>query len=143
MCMSFPLDCPNSCGVENVPRGQLQVHCDTECPLQEVACDFSHAGCKVQVVRQDLSQHMSDAVQQHMALVSRALLQDKEKEIAQLKQQLIEKEQQHKEEMDKKDQVHKKQIQAKEELIDIHRRRVVQLEGKVGPRPTGGYIGRT
>ena len=42
---------------------------------------------------------MSDAVQQHMTLVSRALVQDKEREIAQLKQQLIEKEQQHKEEV--------------------------------------------
>ena len=104
ICMSFPLACPNNCGTENIPRGQLQVHCDIECPLQEVACDFSHAGCKERVVRQDLSQHMSNASQQHMALMSRALLQDKEREITQLKQQLREKEQQHKVEMARKEE---------------------------------------
>ena len=119
LCMLFPLTCDTNCGSYNIPRGQLQVHCDTECPLQEVACDFSHAGCKVRVVRQDLSQHMSDAAQHHMALVSRALLQDKEREIAQLKQQLKEKEQQHKEEIAKKEEeiAKKEEIARKEEEI--------------------------
>ena len=107
VCVSFPLACPNNCGADNIPQGQLQAH--IECPLQEVACDFSHAGCKVQVVRQDLSQHMSNAAQQHMALVSRALLQDKEREIAQLKQPLREKDQHHKEEVTKKDREHKEE----------------------------------
>ena len=47
LCVSFPLACPNECGRENIPRGKLQIHQDTECPMQEVACDFSHVGCKV------------------------------------------------------------------------------------------------
>ena len=89
VCMSLSLTCPNNCGTDNIPRGQQQAHCDTECSLQEVSCDFSHVGCKVQVISQDLSKHMSDAAQLHMALVPRALLHDKVREIAQLKQQLI------------------------------------------------------
>ena len=136
LCTSFPLTCPNNCGTENIPRGQLQVHCDIECPLQEMACDFSHAGCKVQVVRQELSQHMSDAAQQHMALMSRALLQDKEREIAQLKQQLRDKEQQHNEEMakiveehkvavEKKDQLHKEE---REKYSKQHRQELVKKD---------------
>ena len=131
LCASFPLACPNNCGTDNIPRGQLQVHCDMERGLQEVDCDFSHAGCKVRVLRLKLSQHMSEAAQQHMALVSRALLQDhKEGQVAQLKQQLEEKEKQHKEEMEKIVEEHKKQMGAKDEMIDFHSRRVAQLEGK-------------
>ena len=116
VCVSFPLACPNNCGTDNIPRGQLQVHCDMECPLQEVACDFSHAGCKVRVVRQDVSQHMSDTAQHHMALVSRALLQDKEREHAQLKQHLSEKEQQHKKEMAKIVEEHKGMVERKDQF---------------------------
>ena len=134
VCMSFPLACPNNCGTENIPRGHLQVHHDTECPLQEVACDFSHAGCMVRVVRQDLSQHMTNAVQQHMTLVSRALLQDKEKEIIQLRQQLRDKEQRHKEEvakreeeMVKKERQHKKEMAKKQEE---HKKEMAKKEGE-------------
>ena len=110
VCLLFPLACPANCGIDNIPRGQLQVHCDVECPLQEVACDFSHAGCKVRMVRQDIAQHLSDAAQQHMALVSRAMLQDKEREIGQLKQLLREKEQQHRGEMTKQNREHKEEM---------------------------------
>ena len=126
LCVSFPLACPNNCGTDNIPRGQLQVHCDMECPLQEVACDFSHAGCKMRVVRQALPQHMSDAAQQHMALVSRALLQDKEREIVQLKQQIAKKE----DEIAKKDREHREEIGIRDKQLKEVLERMSRLEGK-------------
>ena len=73
---------------------------------------------------------MSDAAQQHLALVSRALLQDKEREVAQLKQQLREKEQQHKEEMARIIEVHKEELEMKNKQHKEMVQKMSQLEGR-------------
>ena len=69
------------------------------CPLQLVECEFANTGCEVKVPRRDLTRHMTENAQHH--LMSETLLnlrltrelhqklEEKDQQIAELKQQLI------------------------------------------------------
>ena len=67
-CSFYPVPCPNACGIQAIERGDLEAHL-LQCPLEEVKCDFVHAGCDVELVRKDLEKHMEESTQKHMALV--------------------------------------------------------------------------
>ena len=92
-CAKYPLPCPNKCGIAKVQRGSLEQHLN-ECPLQQVECEFCHAGCKEKIQRKDLQGHMEKNLQKHLSLLSAfaaekitTLLTDvaeKDKEIKQL-----------------------------------------------------------
>ena len=68
-CTKYPLPCPNKCGIAEVQRGSLQKHLN-ECPLQQVECEFCHAGCKEKIQRKDLAEHMEKNLQKHLSLLS-------------------------------------------------------------------------
>ena len=68
-CANYPLPCPNKCGIATVQRGSLEQHLN-ECPLQQVECEFCHAGCKEKIQRKDLQGHMEKNVQKHLSLLS-------------------------------------------------------------------------
>ena len=68
-CASFPVECPNDCGVD-VTRQDLDQHVDQVCPLTVVACDFSFAGCDVKQPRRELSQHVATSVSTHLSLLA-------------------------------------------------------------------------
>ena len=69
-CLKFPEPCPNRCEVGTVERCNLEKHLASECSLQLVACEFSHAGCTEKVPRKDLPRHMEDGMQKHLLSMS-------------------------------------------------------------------------
>ena len=68
-CSFYPVPCPNACGIQAIERGDVEAHL-LQCPLEEVECDFSHAGCDTKLPRQELEKHMEESTQKHMALMS-------------------------------------------------------------------------
>ena len=76
-CQSYPVSCPNACGEQAIKRSNLDVHL-LECPLVEVECEFSYAGCEMRVPRQDLERHMEDGAPQHLSLLSAKIKEMKE-----------------------------------------------------------------
>ena len=98
-CAQYPLPCPNQCEIGTVPRCDAEKHL-LVCPLQLVECKFANVGCEVKVPRRDLIRHMTENAQHH--LMSTTLLnlrltrelhqkmEEKDQQIAELKQQLNE-----------------------------------------------------
>ena len=68
-CSFYPVPCPNACGIQAIERGDLDAHL-LQCPLEEVECDFVHAGCNTKLQRQDMEKHMEESTQKHLALMS-------------------------------------------------------------------------
>ena len=97
-CPKFPEPCPNRCEAGTVERCDLERHLATECPLQLVACEFSHTGCTEKVPRKDLARHMEENMQKHllnMSLLNLSLTRElhekmgeKDRQIAELQLQL-------------------------------------------------------
>ncbi len=71
VCECRPVECPNSCGDDNLQLQQLEEHVSNQCPLSLVECEFSHAGCDIKVCRKDLHSHLSDSMVTHMSLLAR------------------------------------------------------------------------
>ena len=69
LCSFYPVPCPNACGIQAIERGDLEAHL-LQCPLEEVECDFSHAGCNTKLPRQDMERHTEESTQQHLVLMS-------------------------------------------------------------------------
>ena len=97
-CLKFPEPCPNGCEKGTVERCNLEKHLASECSLQLVACEFSHAGCTEKVPRKDLARHMEDGMQKHllsMSLLNLSLtrelhqkMDEKDRQITELQLQL-------------------------------------------------------
>ena len=68
VCPEFPLTCPNKCGARNVKRKNMDSH-HSECPQEDVQCPFAEAGCKEDLRRCQLDDHMTSSIQQHLLLV--------------------------------------------------------------------------
>ena len=68
-CSFYPVPCPNACGIQAIERGDLEAHL-LQCPLEEVECDFSHAGCNIKLSHQDMVRHMEENMQKHLGLMS-------------------------------------------------------------------------
>ena len=68
-CSFYPVPCPNACGIQAIERGDLEAHL-SQCPLEEVECDFSHAGCNTKLPRQDMERHTEESTQKHLVLMS-------------------------------------------------------------------------
>ena len=67
-CPEAPLTCPNKCGVKNIKRKDMESH-RSQCPREPVECPFAEAGCKVDIRRQHLKNHMIASLQQHVMLL--------------------------------------------------------------------------
>ena len=65
-CDKYPLRCPNGCSDVSIERRQLKRHLSSDCPEEEVDCEFLHAGCRARMKRCKLSNHMDENVQQHL-----------------------------------------------------------------------------
>ena len=69
-CTQYPVFCPNECGLQEIPRCNLQAHVTEECPLQSVECEFKWAGCQYTPLRKDIQQHNNDSQLEHMSLLA-------------------------------------------------------------------------
>ena len=70
VCKCYPLSCPNHCTVYAIERQHLDHHLATECPLKEIECDFSYAGCEVKVTREDMPAHLEECHVQHTSMLA-------------------------------------------------------------------------
>ena len=127
-CSFYPVPCPNACGIQAIERGDLEAHL-LQCPLEEVECDFVHAGCNVELLRQDLEKHMEENTQKHMALVPALTLRTEQKhdqlqrelENEQLKIEAIEVRQ---EQLQKKTQENEAKISYLQQLLQQKKKKV-------------------
>ena len=87
MCDRCPTKCPNKCPATLV-LGQVQDHLK-QCPLQEVSCEFEHAGCSKKVLYKDYDSHLKEDSLSHQRLLSIALAAQA-KQAEELKQSVIE-----------------------------------------------------
>ena len=71
-CAYYPLQCPNRCGV-TCERDNMDYHMKI-CPLEEVECKFSHAGCKERFKREKEEEHMKENSQKHLIMMAAASL---------------------------------------------------------------------
>ncbi len=71
VCECRPVQCPNSCGDDNLQHQHLKKHLSGQCPLSLVECEFSNAGCDVELCRKDLPSHLSDSMVTHMSLLAK------------------------------------------------------------------------
>ena len=70
-CTQYPVPCPSECGLQAIPRCNIQTHLTEECPLQSVECEFKWAGCQYTPLRKDLQQHNNDSQLKHMSLLAK------------------------------------------------------------------------
>lgn len=89
-CERVPVPCPNACSPElRIERGELPHHL-SNCPLQTVECQFSHAGCSARPQRRLLQAHLQQEQTKHLSLISTAMvgitlqLKETEEELSQL-----------------------------------------------------------
>ena len=68
-CIMFPISCPNTCGAENIPQGDVAKHRET-CPLEVVWCEYHDMGCDVRLARNDMMQHHQERMADHLRFVS-------------------------------------------------------------------------
>ena len=66
-CPSYPLSCPNKCGVQGLTRSTVPAHCEV-CPLQQVECEYKRFGCAVVLLRKDTEGHLQTSVQAHLRM---------------------------------------------------------------------------
>ena len=94
VCKCRPVECPNSCGADNLQHQHLEEHVSSQCPLTYVECEFSDAGCDAKVYRKDLASHLTDNLVTHMSLLAmenrklKQQLQKQDFEVRELKLQL-------------------------------------------------------
>ena len=67
-CGFFPVACTQKCGL-TLPRGNVEVHLSSDCPLVVVDCEFKSLGCSVQLARKDMPSHVSDNLVDHLVLL--------------------------------------------------------------------------
>ena len=77
-CEMFPVECPNTCFVENLKRLGLVSHLEEQCPLQVIQCPFTSVGCTVQLPRREMEEHEKIAVHQHLRMTMSIVMQLKE-----------------------------------------------------------------
>ena len=71
-CCKFPITCPNNCGLDAIPRDDIDEH-KKVCPLQMIQCEFHDVGCEVTFPRKDAETHATDSVTTHLQLARRQL----------------------------------------------------------------------
>ena len=69
ICGEFPLKCPNDCNESRIMKRSLLGKHLSQCPLQQVDCEFQVIGCQSKILRVDQKQHNATHVQSHTELL--------------------------------------------------------------------------
>ena len=127
VCKCRPVECPNSCGIQNLQHPNVEEHVSSQCPLTYVECEFSDTGCDAKVYRKDLASHLTDNLVTHMSLLAmenrklKQQLQKQEEKAAMENGKLIEQLQQQEKELD-----------TAEQKLWMESRKIEQLEKQQG-----------
>ena len=68
-CPELLVPCPNKCGNTEIKRKDLNTHFNETCPLENVECQFSYAGCTERLARKDMEWHVLGNMEKHMVLL--------------------------------------------------------------------------
>ena len=68
-CCKFPITCPNDCGVEDIPRDNMDEH-KKECPLEIVQCEYL---CGAVIARNEVDWHNKANILYHIYSVKHDL----------------------------------------------------------------------
>ncbi|KAJ8289421.1 hypothetical protein GJAV_G00001110 [Gymnothorax javanicus] len=68
VCPAFPVACPNNCSYSSILRSELQRH-QQDCPKAQVACSFHRYGCTFKGLNQEMKEHDSSCVSEHLRLM--------------------------------------------------------------------------
>ncbi len=130
-CPFYLVPCPNGCDILAIERGDVDAHLML-CSLEEVECEFSHAGCKVKLVREEMERHLADNLQRHVLMMNKTLkekieqleskLEQKEEQVREIREQLAEKTEEKTkqiEETEGKVEVLKDQLQGSIQQIEV------------------------
>lgn len=88
-CPSFPIPCPQKCGIAKFPRSQVEEHYKV-CKNTIVSCNFDSLGCDAQVKRREIVRHMRERAVDHVQLLKKRLklvtdyLQSNDKDLVQV-----------------------------------------------------------
>ena len=63
-CHKFPLTCPNKCGLDHIPRGDIDEH-KKVCPFEVIQCEYQ---CGAMITRNEMDQHNKKKMTEHMQL---------------------------------------------------------------------------
>lgn len=77
-CAYKPIQCPNRCGV-TCEQSMLEEH-TAMCPLSEIQCFYSSAGCTAKFLRKDEEDHSKSSTQHHLELAMKMCLGLKEEQ---------------------------------------------------------------
>ena len=77
-CHKFPLDCPNKCKMESIPREDMEAH-RKECPLEMVQCEYHNVGCDTRMARVKRSRHEEECVEEHLRMTKLKLTKTEDK----------------------------------------------------------------
>ena len=69
-CLEQQMECPNQCGVPPMRRRSIHHHLNSVCLCEAVECEYSFAGCRDKVKREEMAAHMKDSVHTHLDLVT-------------------------------------------------------------------------
>ena len=86
LCRHEPIQCQR-CHTHLCERRLMPNHVSKECVYRDIECRYCHVGCAVKQPEQQMKEHMREAVNDHLHLVTKSLAQ-KGSEIAELKRQL-------------------------------------------------------
>ena len=67
-CPKYPLPCPNGCELGVVPSAGMAAHRKV-CPLELAQCDYCDVGCHDFVMRQELENHYTKRMPEHLNLM--------------------------------------------------------------------------
>ncbi|XP_031568440.1 TNF receptor-associated factor 3-like isoform X2 [Actinia tenebrosa] len=68
-CSKFLIECENNCGVNSLPRDQMEEHINLHCPLKIRYCRyFHHLGCEFQGTEEQIKEHDKDFYNKHLEL---------------------------------------------------------------------------
>ena len=63
-CHKFPLTCPNKCGLNHIPRGDMDGHKEV-CPFEVIQCEYQ---CGAMIARNEMDQHNKEKMTEHIRL---------------------------------------------------------------------------
>ena len=69
-CQRYPKICPNNCSGNKIERRFLKRHREVQCPLEEIPCEFSFAGCPKKTTRKSMNDHMHEAKDAHLKMTA-------------------------------------------------------------------------
>ena len=131
-CTYYPLMCPNRCGV-TCERAEMENHMKI-CPLEEVECEFSYAGCKERFRREEWEEHMKDNSMKYLSMVATAAVKDRQEFQRKIEKKLEEQEKKSiadREESKKEIEKQEKEFEEQEKKLEEQEKKLEEQEKKL------------